>query len=124
MQQNNFFPSATEDNQVRLMEGLTTTILTGLNDEKMMMVLSTILPGHTVPKHNHPHEQIGFVHSGKGIFIIGDEERVLVKGDFFSIPSNVPHSVVCNGDEPFLIVDIFCPVREDFILKLKEQQRS
>ncbi len=29
----------------------------------MMMVLNATLPGHTVPTHSHPHEQIGMVYS-------------------------------------------------------------
>jgi quercetin dioxygenase-like cupin family protein len=103
------------------MEGLETTILTGLNGEKMMMVLNATLPGHTVPTHSHPHEQIGMVYAGKARLKIGDEERVVRKGDFYCIPANVPHSDTCLGDEPFVMLDIFYPVCEDFIAKLKEK---
>jgi quercetin dioxygenase-like cupin family protein len=99
-------------------EGLVTTILTGLNDEKMMMVLNATLPGHTVPIHSHLHEQIGMVHSGKAILRIGDEERTVQRGDFYCIPANVPHGDTCIGDKPFVMLDIFYPVREDFIEKL------
>lgn len=41
------------------MEGLETTVLTGLHGEQMMMVLNATLPGHTMPTHPHPHEQEG-----------------------------------------------------------------
>ena len=102
------------------MVGLRTKILTGLHGEKMMMTLNTTLPGHTVPQHSHPHEQIGMVYSGKARLCIGDEERIAQKGDFYCIPSNVPHSDTCIGDEPFVMLDVFCPVREDFIRKLKQ----
>ncbi len=44
------------------MEGLETTILTGLHGEQMMMTLNATLPDHTVPEHSHPHEQIGIVY--------------------------------------------------------------
>jgi quercetin dioxygenase-like cupin family protein len=40
-----------------------------------MMVLNTTLPGHSVPSHSHPHEQIGMVYSGKAKLRIGSEER-------------------------------------------------
>ena len=100
------------------MPGLETTILTGLHGEKMMMVLSATLPGCTVPIHSHPHEQIGMVYAGKARLRIGDEERVVNKGDFYCIPANVPHGDTCLGDEPFVMLDIFCPVREDFLSKL------
>jgi quercetin dioxygenase-like cupin family protein len=105
--------------QIRQMEGLETTILTGLHGEKMMMVLSATLPNHSVPVHAHPHEQVGVVYSGKAILRIGDEERVVKKGDFYCIPANVPHSDVCIGDKPFIMLDVFYPLREDFIQKLK-----
>lgn len=102
------------------MVGLETTILTGLHGEKMMMVLNATLLGYTVPLHSHPHEQIGIVYAGKARLRIGDEERVVQKGDFYCIPADVSHSDTCIGDKPFVMLDIFYPVREDFIEKLKQ----
>jgi len=109
--------------EIHQMEGLETTILTGLHGERMMMVLNTTLPGHTVPLHSHPQEQVGMVYSGKAILRIGDEQRVVQRGDFYCIPANVPHSDTALGDESFVMLDIFYPVRKDFIEKYKELQR-
>ncbi len=95
--------------------GLETTVLTGLDEERMMMVLSATLPGQTVAIHSHPHEQIGMVYSGRAMLMIGNEERMVQKGDFYCIPANVPHGDICLGDEPFVMLDIFYPVREDFL---------
>lgn len=106
------------------MPGLETTILTGLNGEKMMLVLNATLPGHTVPIHSHPHEQIGMIYAGKGMLRIGDEERIVQKGDFYCIPSDVPHGDTCIGDEPFVMLDIFYPVRQDFIEKLASKMKT
>ena len=106
------------------MKGLETTILTGLKGERMMMVLNATLPKHTVPLHSHPHEQIGMVYGGKAKLRIGDEERTVEKGDFYCIPANVPHSDTVIGDEPFVMLDIFCPVREDFIEKHKQASKK
>jgi quercetin dioxygenase-like cupin family protein len=103
------------------MKGLETTILTGLGGEKMMMALNATLPGHSVPLHSHPHEQIGMVYSGKAVMQIGEEERVLEEGDFYCIPGGVLHGDTCIGDEPFVMLDIFYPIREDFIEKLKTE---
>ena len=108
---------------IKQMKGLETTILTGLHGERMMMVLSATLPGHSVPLHSHPHEQIGVVYSGKAVLRIGGEERIVKKGDFYCIPANVQHGDTCVGEKPFVMLDIFCPVREDFIRKLEEQTR-
>jgi len=53
--------------------GLETTVLTSLHGEEMTMVLNATLPGHTVPAHSHPHEQVGVVYAGKAMLHIGDE---------------------------------------------------
>jgi quercetin dioxygenase-like cupin family protein len=87
----------------------------------MMMVLSATLPGHSVPSHSHPHEQIGMVYRGKAKLKIGGKERIVKRGDFYRIPANVKHSDTCMGDGPFVMLDIFYPVREDFIKRLTEQ---
>jgi len=105
--------------KITQMPGLETIILTGFHREKMMMVLNSTLPGQTVPLHSHPHEQVGMVYAGKARLRIGDEERIVQKGDFYCIPSNVVHSDTCISDEPFVMLDIFYPVRKDFIEKIK-----
>jgi len=99
------------------LEGLETTVLTGLHGEQMMMALNATLPGHSVPTHSHTHEQIGMVYSGRAVLRIGDEERVVQRGDFYCIPADVPHSDTALGDEPFVMLDIFYPAREDFIAR-------
>jgi len=115
-----YFIDLAQSPKIQQMTGLQTTILTGLHGEQMMMVLNTTLPGHTVPEHSHPHEQIGMVYQGKARLKIDDEERIVEKGDFYCIPANVPHSDTCISEEPFVMLDIFYPVRKDFITKYKK----
>jgi len=115
-----FFIDLEEVPGLTQLAGLKTKILTGLHGEKMMMALNATMPGHTVPQHSHPHEQVGMVYSGKAKLCIGDEERLVKKGDFYCIPSDVPHSDTCIGDEPFVMLDIYYPVREDLIEKLRD----
>jgi quercetin dioxygenase-like cupin family protein len=105
------------------MEGLETTILTGLHGEKMMMALNATLPGNYVPTHSHKHEQIGMVYAGEAKLRIGDEERIVKKGDFYCIPANTPHGETCIGNEPFVMLDIFYPSRKDFLKKLKDKKK-
>ncbi len=105
--------------QFSQMEGLETTVLTGLNGERMMMVLNATLPGHTVTMHTHPHEQIGVVYEGEAMFTIGEEKCHVKKGDLYCIPANVPHGDTTIGDEPFVMLDIFHPIREDFVERCK-----
>lgn len=117
-----YFPDVKGAPKFSQMPGLETTLLTGLQGEKMMMALNSTLPGHSVPNHSHPQEQVGMVYSGKAVLRIGDEEKVVEKGDFYCIPANVPHSDVCIGEEAFVMLDIFYPVRQDFVEKLKQAE--
>jgi len=116
-----YFVDASNAPKIQQMEGLETIILTGLHGEKMMMALNITLPKHSVPLHSHPHEQIGIVYGGKAKLKIGEEERTVKKGNFYCIPADVPHSDTVIGNEPFIMLDIFYPVREDFIQKLKQK---
>ena len=114
-----YFIDPVDGARLTQMPGLETTILTGLHGEKMMMALNATLPGHTVPMHSHPHEQIGMVYAGKAVLRIGDEERMVEQGDFYCIPADVRHGDTCLGEEPFVMLDIFYPVREDLMKKLR-----
>lgn len=106
--------------KIRQMKGLETIVLTGFHGEKMMMVLNATLPDHDVPIHSHPHEQIGMVYSGKAILRIGNQEKLVKKGDFYCIPASTPHGDTCIGKKPFVMLDIFHPVREDLIKKMSK----
>jgi len=117
-QEHDYFIDPHKCPRIVQIKGLETTILTGLHGEKMMMVFNATLPGHSVPLHAHRHEQVGVVYSGKAILRIEDKERLVKKGDLYCIPSNVPHSDTTVGDEPFIMLDIFYPIREDFAKKV------
>jgi quercetin dioxygenase-like cupin family protein len=82
--------------------------------ERMMLSLAELEPHAVVERHAHPHEQVGMVVKGQAIFTIGDEEKTLGPGDLYRIPSGVPHRVVAL-DEPVQALDIFNPVREDYL---------
>jgi len=101
------------------LEGVTSSILNGFEGETMMIVQTEILPGCSVPEHSHPHEQLGVVKAGRVRLTIGDNARDLAAGDVFAIPPNIPHSADCIGEEVTLVLDIFSPVREDFLEMVK-----
>jgi quercetin dioxygenase-like cupin family protein len=78
----------------------------------LMLIEVTIERGGVVPMHTHPHEQTGYLISGRFLFELGDEKREIGPGDCWLVPSNVPHQVTAL--EPCLVVDIFSPPREDY----------
>jgi quercetin dioxygenase-like cupin family protein len=118
-----FFINVEDAPKFMQMEGLETTIITGMCGEKMMMALNATLPGHSVPIHSHKHEQIGMVYGGKAKLRIGAEERIVEKGDFYRIPANTPHCDTCLSKEPFVMLDIFYPIRNDFLRKLNNKRK-
>ena len=69
-------------------------------------------PGAVVPIHQHPHEQVSYVVSGRLEFTIGAERYELTPGDALLIPGHAPHG--CRAITACRVVDIFTPVREDY----------
>jgi len=80
--------------------------------ERMMLVEVLLEAGSTVPEHTHPHEQTGYLASGRVRFRIGDETVELGQGDSWMIPGGVPHEVTTIADS--VAIDVFSPPREDF----------
>jgi quercetin dioxygenase-like cupin family protein len=80
--------------------------------DRLMLIEVAIEEGAVVPMHTHPHEQTGYLISGRVVFELGDEKRELGPGDCWLVPSNVPHQVTAL--EPSLALDIFSPPREDY----------
>ncbi|WND03864.1 cupin domain-containing protein [Temperatibacter marinus] len=63
--------------------------------------------------HNHFHSQVTYVESGRFAVTIDGEEKILAAGDSFFIPPHEDHGAVCL--EEGTLVDVFSPVREDFL---------
>ncbi len=84
-------------------------------DDKIMMVNVKFQKDGIGALHNHHHSQVTHISSGKFKVTIGDETKILKQGDSFYVPSNVIHGVVCLEDG--MLIDVFSPVREDFLNK-------
>ena len=69
--------------------------------------------GAVVPMHHHINEQITMLESGKLRFEIAGEETILTTGEALTIPPSAPHTVEALEDS--VAVDVFSPVREDWI---------
>src|SRR6476620_308571 len=82
--------------------------------EKIMMCRFTFDPFVVTDVHSHPHEQITLVMKGKVKFTIGGEVHVVAEGDVLHFPPNNRHGATMLNEEVVLI-DIFSPIREDFL---------
>jgi unsaturated pyranuronate lyase len=106
-----YFPTPAERSRHQIFPGVEVSTCAA---EKMMLSLATLEPHAVVEEHSHPHEQVGIVLEGEAIFTIGDEEKRLGPGDIFRIPGNVRHKVIAL-DKPFRALDVFYPIREDYL---------
>jgi quercetin dioxygenase-like cupin family protein len=87
--------------------------LRAVSGEKMTMALFSLSEGSAIPEHSHPHEQIGTLLSGSMELIIGDEKKVITKGDLWVIPPNVMHRGKCL-EGPAEALEVFSPLRKDY----------
>ena len=85
--------------------------------EKIMLVRNNLHPHAGIPSHAHPHEQLLHCVAGAFDVTICDKTEHLTAGGVAWVPSNVPHAVVNTEDTPSIVVDIFSPIREDFLKK-------
>lgn len=82
--------------------------------DKMLVSVVDLDANTQLPNHSHPHEQAGTVISGTMTLTIAGETRHLQPGDTYLIPGGVAHSAF-TGDSPARVIDIFSPVREDYM---------
>jgi quercetin dioxygenase-like cupin family protein len=69
--------------------------------------------GKTLPLHSHPHEQTGYLVSGRIRLTIGTETYDTGPGDSWCIPENVEHGAETLEDS--VVLEVFSPVKEDYL---------
>ena len=84
-----------------------------ISGKKQMLVHWEFKKGAMAARHNHPHEQVVMVLSGRFRLAVGNEEAVVKPGDIVVIPSDVPHEAEALEDS--VVIDLFSPPREDFL---------
>lgn len=97
--------------EVELVHGVSARFYPG---EKMMFSFVRLDPGILLPKHRHPHEQMGYVLEGSFLLRAGGEEVGLKKGDVYLVRGGQDHEALA-GDDGALILDVFSPPREEYL---------
>ncbi|WP_321372398.1 cupin domain-containing protein [uncultured Draconibacterium sp.] len=82
-------------------------------DNQIMMVKVKFEKGAVGAEHTHFHTQTTYCESGKFEFSMDGKKVVVEPGDGLYIPPNMLHGTVCL--EPGILIDVFSPVREDFL---------
>lgn len=81
--------------------------------DNLMCVENHFEKGGIGALHHHPHTQITYVASGKFQFTIGDETHIVTAGDTLLKQDGIIHGCECLEDG--ILLDIFTPMREDFV---------
>lgn len=92
-------------------DGIERQMLVG---EQMMICRFRFKPFLVTPEHDHPHEQMTIVERGKVRFFIEGKEQIASAGDVLHFPSQCRHGATMM-DEEVVLIDIFTPLREDFL---------
>lgn len=83
-----------------------------LEGERMSILHFEVAPGTTVPLHDHPHEQAGYLLAGEFTFVLDDgEEHVLRPGESYMVAGDEPHAAENRGGEPVRGIEVFSPPR-------------
>jgi len=82
--------------------------------ENVMLSIVEFAPESVVEWHSHPHEQMGYLLEGRLEFFVDDEHHIVGPGGMWRIPGGVRHKVVA-GDKPATALDVFHPIRDDYL---------
>jgi quercetin dioxygenase-like cupin family protein len=76
--------------------------------------------GSRLPQHSHLYEQTGYLVKGRIRLSIDSEANDVMPGDSWCILSDVEHGAEILEDS--VAIEIFSPVREDYMPKERGQQ--
>jgi quercetin dioxygenase-like cupin family protein len=84
-----------------------------VHGERTLFTEFRLKKGSNLPSHSHPHEQTGYLVSGKMRLTIGEETYDVHPGDSWCIPGEASHRAQIIEDS--IAIEVFSPVREDYL---------
>ena len=82
-------------------------------DEQLMLVEVHLQKGGVGALHTHPHHQVDYLVRGSVLFELEGKRYTMEAGDSVLIPPNAEHGATALEDS--ILLDIFSPMREDFL---------
>lgn len=102
-----------ENRYIEVLPGI--RMKTTVHGDRTLMTEFVMKKGSSLPEHDHPHEQTGYLISGHIRLSIGNETFEVNAGDSWNIPGNVPHRAMVIEDS--VAIEVFSPCREEYIQK-------
>ncbi len=81
--------------------------------DKTLMVEFKLKQGAVLPLHSHPHEQSGYLVTGRIKLTIDNQVHNVVPGDSWCIGGAKMHCAEILEDS--VAIEVFSPVREDYL---------
>jgi quercetin dioxygenase-like cupin family protein len=94
-------------------------IKTLCHGDASLMTEFLLQKGAILPEHVHPNEQTGYLVKGKIRLYMGDFAQDLKPGDSWCIKENIRHKAEILEDS--VAIEVFCPVRADYLKYLNEE---
>ena len=102
---------ASKEGYIKAIEGIERKTL--VHGVRTLLTEFKLEGGKTLPMHNHPQEQTGYLAAGHIALTIGGVEHDIMPGDAWTIPADVVHGA--RIFENSVAIEVFSPIREDYL---------
>jgi quercetin dioxygenase-like cupin family protein len=99
-------------------------VRTAVRGDNSLITVNWFHPGHTEqapPPHSHPFDQVSFVFQGTVEFEVDGDLYEVSAGEVLHIPADAPHTARLVGSDVALNVDVYAPVRPDYLYLVEHQ---
>ncbi len=79
------------------------------NTDKVTVLAALIPPGRSTDLHIHDGDEVIYVASGRGVFILGDKEYPVEPDMVLYAKAKAPHGMKNTGDEMIKLICFFTP---------------
>ena len=100
-----------EDGFKELLPGI--RLKTLVHGERTLFTELHMRKGSLLPDHAHPHEQTGYLVSGRMRLIVGEAVLEAQTGDSWCVPGDARHRAEILED--CVVIEVFSPVREEYL---------
>jgi len=95
----------------------------GFRGDNALIVFNWIQPARGRPEpHSHPFDQILLILEGRLMLEIDGQTMECDPGSIVHVPANAMHTGWALGDRTVLNMDVFSPIREDYLHLTKYQK--
>ena len=105
------YQTKTDNGFKQVLDGI--QLKTLVHGDKTLMAEFRLDKGSDLPLHSHPHEQTGYLVSGRLRLFFGDQSYDVRPGDSWCIPGDIEHRA--EALEASVAIEVFSPVREEFL---------